>query len=532
MQKYLYYFLGIFSFVTGFYLWQGWSQLLGQGYVYSLDDVYIHLAISKNFAEFGSWSINPHHFDSASSSILYTLILSGLIKLFGTNIYYPLLVNIFFGYAAVYLLYLYFKDFYGAAELKLALILFLPFTLLYVMTILGMEHSIHMFLMVLMIYLLKLNLNNNFERSSFIKLLICLFFVALVRFESMFLTCIISFLLLYKKQWGRSAGVILVGFIPIIIFGLISIKNGGYFFPNSVLIKAKIPSENGFLGSLFNIFEKGILLNLNFYKYLFFPICLVILYWIKVYYKKSSFKNFVNLEFISISILSIGLMQALFGELAYRYENYIMISILLVIIPIIIFFVKAYQNVRLWSFYKISSSLLILMIFCLAGYRVYYHHPVMKVASKNIQEQQMEMARFINTYYKGEKVCANDIGAIAYFGNAQLLDFVGLGSTDVATFIMENKDLPTNEYNNSAKSFFTDYTVTHHQKVAVIYPEWFPEQIPDSWIPVMSWTIKNNRSSARDTVVWYAVDPKEALELSYHLSQFDLNPNVEKKWIK
>lgn len=532
MQKYLYYFLGIFTIFIGFYLWLGWSQLLGQSYVYSLDDVYIHLAISKNFAEYGSWSINPHQFDSASSSILYTLILSGLIKLFGTNIYYPMLVNIFFGYATVYLLYRFFKDFYGETELRLALVLFLPFTLLYVMTILGMEHSIHMFLMVLIIYLLKLNLNNNFERSSYFKFLICLFFVALVRFESMFLTCIVSFLLLYKKQWSRATGVILVGSIPIIIFGLISIKNGGYFFPNSVLIKAKIPSEHGFIGSLFNIFKNGILFNLNFYKYLFFPTCLIILYWIKVYYKKSNFKTFVDQEFISISILSVGLMQALFGELAFRYENYVMISVLLIITPIIIFFVKSNQKVKYWSFNKISSNIFILMILVLAAYRVYYHHPVLKVASKNIQEQQMEMARFINTYYKGEKVCANDIGAIAYFGNAQLLDLVGLGSTDVATFIMKNKDLPNNDYNTATKSFFQNYTKSHYQKIAVIYPEWFPGQIPDSWIPVMSWTIKNNRGSARDTVVWYAVDPKEALELSRNLSQFDLNSNVEQRWIK
>jgi len=111
MQKYLYYFLVIFSLVTGFYLWLGWSQLSGQGYVYSLDDVYIHLAISKNFAEYGSWSINPHQFDSASSSILYTLLLSSFIKLFGVSIYYPLLINLLFGYATVYALYRFLKIF-------------------------------------------------------------------------------------------------------------------------------------------------------------------------------------------------------------------------------------------------------------------------------------------------------------------------------------------------------------------------------------------------------------------------------------
>ncbi len=54
MQKYLYLFLSIFTIVTGFYFFLGWAQLpAGHRYIYPIDDVYIHLALAKNFAEYG-----------------------------------------------------------------------------------------------------------------------------------------------------------------------------------------------------------------------------------------------------------------------------------------------------------------------------------------------------------------------------------------------------------------------------------------------------------------------------------------------
>lgn len=532
MQKYLYYFLLVFTLVTGFYLWLGWSQLLGSDYVYSLDDVYIHLAISKNFAEFGSWSINSGYFDSASSSILYTLLLSGCIKVFGESIYYPMFINVIFGYGTVYMVYRYFREFYGKTEMRWALGLLLPFCVLYVMVILGMEHSIHLFLMTIFIYVLKRNIENGFQSKTFLHLLICLFFIALVRFESLFLTSIVGFLLLIQKRWSQSLSVFLVGFLPIIIFGLISINNGGFFFPNSVLIKGKYPSDSGMFASLWFILKKGIILNLNFYKYIFFPIILIVWFWLRTYYKKLSWIEFIKNEFLSITIISVALMQTLFAELAYRYENYVMISLLLILIPVLQYFSSIIFKSKTFSLTKLISGGLIMMILLLSAYRVYFYHPRLEIASKNIQEQQVEMSRFINTYYKGQKVAANDIGAIAYFGQSQLLDLVGLGSTDIADFVIKHKNLPESEYNIEAKTFFNNYTKTHHQKIAVIYPGWFPDQIPDSWIPVMSWKITNNLGAARDTVVWYAVDPKEANQLRLNLEAFNLNPNIIVKIIQ
>ncbi|HKQ56328.1 MAG TPA: hypothetical protein VJY35_00555, partial [Candidatus Eisenbacteria bacterium] len=57
----------------------------GGRFVYPLDDSYIHMAIARNFALHGSWGIEPGAFQPASSSPLWTLLLSALVRLFGAH---------------------------------------------------------------------------------------------------------------------------------------------------------------------------------------------------------------------------------------------------------------------------------------------------------------------------------------------------------------------------------------------------------------------------------------------------------------
>ena len=67
--------------------------------------------------------------------------------------------------------------------------------------------------------------------------------------------------------------------------------------------------------------------------------------------------------------------------------------------------------------------------------------------------------------------------------------------------------------------------------VAVIYPKWFPDGIPKSWIPIASWTIEKKMGVANQTVVWYAMNQKEAETLLKNLKRFDLNKNVTQHFL-
>ncbi len=529
MQKYGYFLILLFTVVTGFYLVSAWQLLpVGSPFVYPIDDAYIHLAISKNFANYGVWSINTSGFDSASSSILYTLLLSLFIKIFGNNLYIPLVINLLFGYLTIYSVYRYFKDFYGVAELKWSIFLLLPFTLLYASVISGMEQTLHLFLMVLLMYFIKMNEKHQFFGKNFYVLLMMVFLLSMVRFESMFLTVSLAFALVLRRNFWQSAMVLLVGFLPIVLFGLISIENGGFFFPNSVLMKGSYPENQHFLVSFFHLIKEGIFLNPSFYKCLFFPLLMMFILYTKKY-QKSNFGFFINSETLLITIVATGLLHSIFAILKFRYENYLMLAFLLMIIPIITDFFKNFKTEKFLRKWEMLIG--IFGVIAVSVYRFQFMHVPLLVSSKNVAEQQVEMARFLHKNYQKQKVLANDIGAISYFGDVQLLDMVGLGSTKITKIQLKSKSLSTEDFQNEYKNFLTNYTKENNYKVAVIYPQWFPNQIPDTWIRVASCTISENRGTALPTVVFYACNASEKQKLVEALQNFDLNKNVKLKFL-
>src|SRR5258706_7270458 len=62
-------------------------------FMYPMDDVFIHMALAKNLAYYHNWGISRYEFASASSSVLYTLLLAGLFRLFSVQVIIPFLIN-------------------------------------------------------------------------------------------------------------------------------------------------------------------------------------------------------------------------------------------------------------------------------------------------------------------------------------------------------------------------------------------------------------------------------------------------------
>ena len=71
--------------------------------VYALDDTYIQMAIAKNLSLDMTWGINAGEFASASSSILWPLLLGTVYAGFGINEFAPFLLNLLFAAAAIVL---------------------------------------------------------------------------------------------------------------------------------------------------------------------------------------------------------------------------------------------------------------------------------------------------------------------------------------------------------------------------------------------------------------------------------------------
>lgn len=511
----------LFIFICGYYFWLSTDVAEVQEYIYPIDDAYIHLAIARNFAEHGAWSVNSFGFESASSSILYTVILSFCIKVFGNSEIYPLLINLVCGIGVIAVTYKFFKDFYGKNELFLGLLLLLPFTTLHAMTLLGMEHTLHMFIFGSLLYFVKKYENSGKISNLF---LVLIFLNGAIRYESMFFTVCLAFCFFLRKDYLKGMLTIFLGFLPIVIFGLISIQNGGFFFPNSVMIKGSYPESQHLLMNIWDILKNGIFLNFSFYKYLLLPFLILALYIYKVCRNSGNILK----ETLILSVVGTAVLHTLFAVLEYRYQNYLLLGMLFITVPEVGYFWNRRKELST-KWLSAVSFILFFGICIFSVYRFYYYHPVLKFSSKNIHDQQIQVAEFLKTNYAGEKVMANDIGAVAYFGNVDLMDVVGLGNTDVAKFETQHKNSSKEIRDQQYPLFIQKYAEQNGYKIAVLYPEWFPNgKVPASWIPVASWKLKGEiKGVAQPRVVFYATDTQSANELRTHLKNFHVQNSEE-----
>ncbi len=125
-------------------------------FTYILDDAYIHLAIAKNFAQHGVWGVTEYIFSSSSSSPAFTLILSGLIYIFGNSEIISLIFNFVCVLFIIYFLNTYYGQYYHKNKAIVAATLFtMLFTSVHLLLFSGMEHVLQVMMIVINIFCLK-----------------------------------------------------------------------------------------------------------------------------------------------------------------------------------------------------------------------------------------------------------------------------------------------------------------------------------------------------------------------------------------
>jgi hypothetical protein len=130
---------------------------------------------------------------------------------------------------------------------------------------------------------------------------------------------------------------------------------------------------------------------------------------------------------------------------------------------------------------------------------------------RNIFEQQLQMGLFLREFYRGERVAANDIGAVTWLGEVECVDLAGLASMDFAR---------ARRSGGPDKAEMERLAREAGASIAILYEHWFPGRIPDSWSRVGQWTIGDNVSVGGDTVSLYAVDPAARAALEENLRRF------------
>ena len=506
-------------FFISFLILLVFSLIATQGrFIYPLDDSYIHINIAQNVAQHGIWGISKEGFTSLSSSPLWTVLLSGLNLVFGPSPIIPLILS---ALLAVLLLKIVFKwldncgippalNFFGISA-----ILFL--TPLLPLVFSGLEHILHALLVFLLICSAAKTLSTPSESHSW-KWLWLAPLVVMARYESIFVIASVAFLFILKKKIWQPLVLFFGGTIPLAFFGFISLRQGWFFFPNSVYLKGRTPQFSSIKGLINWILEPWKMTPENFHVLLILVLSIFIL--LLLWLKKKTLWTF---PMIMTSILSITLVQHIqFARIGsfYRYEAYLMIPGLFIFFLVIKeFSLKDKKQVlsRLeqnrYKIRRLEISLILFIIFTALGIRGMVSLIHIPQAGKNTYEQQYQMGLFLKTFYSTEQIAANDIGAIHFLADIQCLDLWGLSSMEVAR---------AKKQNSFDVEFIDLITKSHQTKIAILYDRWFDPYggLPSEWIKVGEWTIQNNVVCGGETVSFYAVDTSEKDHLIQHLREF------------
>lgn len=501
-------------------------QQTGGHFCYPLDDTFIHMAIAKNFALEGVWGITMQEFSAASSSPLYTLLLAIFFKSGISSIWLPFYINVVFATLLVLVADLLLQRFNIKAWVRCTgLVLMVLMVPIPVMVASGMEHMLHAFLAM---WLLYLSTGKHKILTGIVGGL-----AILARFESLFLVAGITAIGIYNRKWLQTAAILVISLLPMVLFGYISIQHGGHILPNSVLLKAA--KFSGGAGHLSATLQEIVL-----YKLIYGNNTMVNIFTSKYYPEgSSSLSGTTVVRFLFIIPVLVLLLKAGHVELLrkakqlacvvlittflhmalaavgwlFRYEAYLVAIDLIVVVVLLDYYIR--QVAAAARIYSLMEKLVFvfLVVFACAplplralGAFVNLPH-----ASRNIYEQQYQMGAFLRENYRHTAVAANDVGAVSYYSDNHILDLWGLGNNEVAEAKLGGRYSP---------AFLQQFAGRKDVKIALVYDTWFDSTLLQQWEKVATWKISDNVICGSDEVSFYAVDPAAAAGLQQKLRLF------------
>lgn len=497
------------------YLVAASTRMTGGRFVYPLDDAYIHMAMAKNAVLHGVWGVTRHGFTSSTSSPLWTAMLAAADAAFGVRDLMPLALNVAAGTAIV-------ATIHAALARRDAPPLFAFAALAAVigagplptLTVAGMEHTAHALATLWLVFASASALSPSPAPAApeAARLALLAAMTAGLRYEGAIAAAVVASLFLISRRWRAAVAVVAGAGVPITAYGLWSMWHGWLFLPNSVLLKGTAPAATAKGLALFAVGSPALhALVGHVHMFVLLAAALLALLWLAATRRRWDESTFL---LAIVAALILGHAQvARFGWF-YRYEAYLVIAALAALA------VVAAPNARLALPAGVDPrplgiaalALVAVVGFPLAsrGLNAFRNTPR---ASANVFQQQYQMGLFLETFYRGRGVAANDVGAIGYLADVRLLDVYGLATRETARMRWSGAYAPS-RVGALAREQGT--------AVAVVYESWFGDYggVPDGWTRAGSWQVPENVVLGESTVSFYAVDPAERAPLLAHLRAF------------
>ena len=457
-------------------------------FTYPLDDAYIHMSISRTLMQQGVWGITPYEFTSTSSSILYTLLLSVVFKLFGTNIYIPLAINILAGFFLIYWLTIVLSPLLNQAQLTISNLAWVFLVPIAGMCTLGMEHVIQIGCCTVFFWF-TYSLLNGTKKSLVLYFMLALLCV-MIRYESLFLIGLTAAMwALVKKKWAIGFGLVLFMLLPVIVFGIYSLAQGGFFLPNSLLAKSQLGSSG--VGGFIKLSSSKFLFNSLPAALLFFPISFWLIFPLQKIEELHQKPLHLCWLILGLTVIS-HVMLANLGWM-FRYESYLIALTFFTAslsLPLFLHHMKQYS---VWwkgilAFLSIFLCFSIVSRFSIIGFT--------NRAIKNIHDQQWQMGSFVAKYFPGKTLAIGDIGAVSFLNpQSRIMDLEGLASNEI---LLKKNSIDSN--------FLKSYATKNSASIGLFYTHLYKGKIPNSWELLGTWNLTDNFVGAGAEVGIFALD--------------------------
>ena len=506
----------------------GWG-LAHNGWIfaYPLDDTYIHMAVAKNLAIHGVWGATQHQFNASSSSLVWTVMLAACFKVFGPWQWIPLIVNVLICLLIIYSSDRMLTGFGVPPRLKLlTLVCAVLVTPLPVLTLLGMEHSAHALATLLFLWLsVRLVATENHSRVLLGLAALTAGLDVALRVEGIFTVFVVCLFLLIRRSYINAVIICISGFLPLLVFGYYSSRHGGYWLPNSILMKGNLPDLTSFSGWAMTL--GGNAIRSLFNSITLSVICLLIALFVLIFRHYRDTRNLYAppnvLGAMVILIMLFHLQYARIGCL-FRYEAYLIISGLIAVASLIAVVVPAPDSslsetainlVRSSRYRRRAFVVFALVALITYGARFGQSSMIAVLSMKDRYLEHVLTARFVKHYYNEATVVINDLGTIAFFSKAGILDVLGLGSIEPVRWQFA---LGKGFHDVKMRSWVRDSGAA----IALLQTEFMDwhKGLPDTWVHVADWKIPRNLMF-KDTIVgFYANGREKARELKINLREF------------
>ena len=512
----------------------------GGTYVYTLDDPAIHLAVARRLAYDGTWGVVAGHYEAASSSPLWTLILAPTqwVVRGAAGEQVPLVLNLV---AAAWVLALLRRDMLAlvdtgagraaraaravglaAVAVLVAVVLFLPG-----LVMIGMEHTLHMALVLataLAVEARWVRPDGRDGRWARWGPFVLAFLATAARGESTFLAVALAVGLLAAgvRAWHDPAhppaptssrvraglGLGLASAAALALFGAINLAYGQSLLPNSVILKSRTDRGDPRRSPL-AFYER---LTSDRLVVVLLLVAVVVL--VAAWRRPPAARDLVPAVFpAAVFAVAVALQAELGGmDRSLRYQAYLYglgVWLVLRALPSARTFVA-----RAWP--AVPAGVLVLLLVPFAARQV--HVTIREPHDAEITwEQRYQVARFLGEAYPHDPIAIAELGYISLYHHGPLTDIYGLGDHEVLTAALEGRK-------NAA--FWSEMAHRRGFRVVATYDFTMSADTPRDWIPVADW---RSPGAYYKTTRFWATDPGEVEPLIRAIEAYDprLPPDVE-----